>query len=231
MNDHSQVRTGILWLIVVVALMFYLGCSGGGGGGGDNTDNENIPPLEKMTFQDTYDIDIEDRRETILSTLGTPDTFRIEVSEIEGRTVVSEEWSFINLGVRLDIVDGEVTYVIPIDSDELELALFPRFYNPNEFEFPMDKIEAMAILEGQTLKEQDLADGGFAGMEIVAGDQIVLGFDGDQLVYVETFALIPDTEGEMDNLFIDDYAAETGPEAFRGHDGQYRIKSDRQRRG
>lgn len=91
--------------VCLLGLSTIICCGGGGGGGGDGSgDGDNSTPFSEMTFQETYDINIEDRRETFLSTLGTPDTFRIDVTEIEGRTVVSEEWSYINLGVRLDIV-------------------------------------------------------------------------------------------------------------------------------
>ena len=101
-----DVKRGIFLFILFLCsiLLSFFSCGGGGGdNGGNGGSGTTHPPISEMTFQETYDVDIEDRRETFLSTLGTPDTFRIEVAEIEGRTVVSEEWSYVTLGVRLEL--------------------------------------------------------------------------------------------------------------------------------
>jgi hypothetical protein len=156
-----------------------------------------------MTLKAAMDIEVIDRRSVFLSNLGPPDTFSKAVDEIDGTPVVSEQWSYIEMGVRLDLVDGEIAYVVPIETTPEDAALYPRFYDPMEFDLPMDKDEALKILEGQELTQLDLADADIEDGLMVLGDQIMLGFAEDQLVYVETYARTPDREGQLQELFID----------------------------
>jgi hypothetical protein len=188
--------------------MTVLSCGGGGGGGGATpADKESFDPSTPgadMTIETALSIDVVDRRPVFLSNLGPPDTFSKSADEVEGKIIVTEEWSYIEMGVRLDIIDGEIAYVMPIDTAAQDAALYPRFYDPMEFDLPMDKAAVMQILAGQDLTQLDLSEAGIEAGVMVLGDQIMLGFVEDQLVYVETFTRIPDPEGDLDNLFVDE---------------------------
>jgi hypothetical protein len=64
----------------------------------------------------------------------------------------------------------------------------------------------MQMLAGQDLTELDLTEAGIDGSLMVLGDQIMLGFAGGQLVYVETYARTSDPQRALDELFIDEGA-------------------------
>ncbi|MBU0991911.1 MAG: putative metal-binding motif-containing protein [Proteobacteria bacterium] len=201
----------ILIILTTVFIIFTASCGGGGG----NKDLENINtgsetstldptmPGGDMTIDQALDTEVEDRRLVFLSTLGPPDTFSKSIDEIEGKLTVSEEWAYIELGVRLDLIDGEIAYTSAIETVPETAALYPRFYDPMEFDLPMDKTKVMKMLDGQNLTVLDLSEADIEDSLMILGDQIMLGFSGDQLVYVETYARVPDTLGEFQQLFID----------------------------
>lgn len=200
--------------MIFVWVVFAHGCGGGGGGGGSNTNPPTSDlfdpkmPGGDMTLERALAIEVEDRRPVFLSNLGPPDTFSKSADEVEGKIIVTEEWSYIEMGVRLDIVDGEIAFVVPIETTAEDAALYPRFYDPMEFELPMDKTTVMQILAGQDLTELDLTEAGIDGSLMVLGDQIMLGFAGDQLVYVETYARTSDPQRALDEFFIDEEEGE-----------------------
>ncbi len=55
----------------------------------------------------------------------------------------------------------------------------------------MSAAEVRNLLAGETLEEIELDDGDIPGGLVLVGDQIILGFDQDRLVYVETLILSP----------------------------------------
>lgn len=142
-----------------------------------------------------------DDRPAVLERLGAPDSFQVTLDEIEGVMVRFESWSYHDLGSRIDFVDGAVAWNIEID-DLPNGSLLPVWYSPSDFELLMTLDEAQTIAmnlspAGQPPIVVDLSEGGedFSGSTLLAGDQIILGFVDDLLIYFETIALAPDVGG------------------------------------
>jgi hypothetical protein len=139
---------------------------------------------------------VDDRPE-LLATMGVPDTFAISWEEVEGRLVQMESWGYHGYATRVDLVDREI--VLTTDLDMLDPdALYPGWYDPTAFTALMPMSSAVAIAAASSPaafqpEAIDLSGGGddFAQMDLYAGDQIILGFVDEQLVYVESVALAP----------------------------------------
>ena len=199
------------FLLTTVLLFFLLAAGCGGGGGSDSatadtTDSDLLDPTlsaADLTLEQALSVEVEDARPVLLSNLGPPDAFSKTVDEVEGQLLISEEWSYISMGVRVDLVDGGIGIVAPIDPRPEDAAIYPRFYDPDEFDLFMDRASVLQLLEGQELTEFDLGEAGITGGFMIMGDQILLGFADNQLVYVETYVRVPDPLSELQNLYID----------------------------
>ncbi|MBE0697678.1 MAG: hypothetical protein IH586_12220 [Anaerolineaceae bacterium] len=152
--------------------------------------------LDEALAQETSD----DRLE-LIARLGWPDSFTITIQTIEGVEVRCETWRYYQYATRVDFVDGEIAWTMEIDPAP-EGAIFPAWYYPLDFENGMSPADAarMAAISAPTGEETQTIDLSSAGEDlqdavIMAGDQILMGFQEGRLVYVETMALFPE-EGE-----------------------------------
>ena len=157
------------------------------------------PFSEEMTLEEALQVTPEDRRPTVLEEMGAPDTFTIHFQTLEGETVRFESWSYFDFQSRFDFVDGELLWTADLEPLP-DGSLFPHYYQPDDFQAGMTVDEVRDQLDGKELLEIDLAEGDISGGLGLVGDQILLGFDQGQLVYVETLALSPDEAGEGINL-------------------------------
>lgn len=139
---------------------------------------------------------VDDRPE-IIAYLGKPDAFDIAFIKVEGGFIRMESWRYYHFGLQVDFVDGEAVWVIELDP-MLEGTFFAAWYDPMDFVLGMTGTEvARLVAESSPAGEEpqwiDLAEGGedLIGGVALIGDQIVIGLDQDQLVYVETIALLP----------------------------------------
>jgi len=138
-----------------------------------------------------------DDRPSIAAAMGRPDTFAISWRDVDGHLVQLESWGYHALVSRVDFADGEfvLTTDLPIpDAD----TIYPGWYDPAVFTALMALEDALGEAEsaspvGQSPEPVDLSDGGedMAHMDLYVGDQIMLGFLDQRLVYVETVALAP----------------------------------------
>lgn len=139
---------------------------------------------------------VDDRPE-LLDTMGVPDTFVVSWQDVEGALVQMESWGYHGFATRVDIVDGEI--VLTTDLDVLDPGTFyPSWYDPTAFAALMPIGDALAIATdaspaGFTPEAVDLSGGREATdrADLYVGDQIVLGFLEERLVYVESVALAP----------------------------------------
>ncbi len=130
-----------------------------------------------------------DRRPVMLGQLGGPDAFVITVDEIDGTISRFESWSYFDARTQIDFVDGEVLWDLEID-DVPDGTYLPLLYSPMEFEMLASVGATLASLDDVELVRVDDGDGlDEPGSELWAGEQLVLGFADDQLVYVETMPL------------------------------------------
>jgi hypothetical protein len=153
---------------------------------------------KELSLEEALAVEIVDDRPEVLHFLGLPDAFDISIVEVEGGWVRMESWRYFDFGTRIDFVDGEAVWTFDLEPVP-EDTLFPAWYNPLSFEDNISPGEASRLVAaaspaGAAPESLSLAEGG-EGLEngaLVVGDQIILGFDGDQLVYVETVALYPE---------------------------------------
>jgi hypothetical protein len=152
------------------------------------------PASDQMTLTEALATEPEDRRPRVLEELGAPDAFSIRFDTVEGQVVRWESWSYFDFGHSFDFVDGELLWTVELDPIP-DGSLYAHFYVPEDFQAHMSTAEVRELLPGQSLVEVDLSEGDIEGGLVLAGDQILLAFDQDRLVYVETFILAPE-EGE-----------------------------------
>ncbi len=168
-----------------------------GGSDGSGPAASGVPEIPDVSTAMATPLD--DQRPEIRATLGGPDAFRLAFVPVEGGTVRHEVWDYLELGTRLEFVDGELVFTADLEPLEGD-AWYPVHLDPAEFVAGMTPGEVRAQLAGVALEELDLSeatgDGGFA----LVGGQVLIAFAGDQLVAVETFPLVPDPDGELDDL-------------------------------
>ncbi len=186
-------RTATVILAVVVALA---GCGRG---------NKSPSPVsEETTTATTTTIsessgDVTDERPELLAMLGPPDTFAIAFSDVDGTWTRYETWTYHELGTSIDLVDGGIAWDVEI-AMPADGALYPLWYDPADFTALMPRDEALAVVtkatnetsEFESIRLDDPDAPEYDGAEFVVGDQIVLGFALDRLVYVETYYLEPE---------------------------------------
>lgn len=142
--------------------------------------------------------EVDDHRPEVFAYLGRPDAFDIAIIEVEGVPVRMETWRYYQFGTQVDFVDGNALWVIEIDPMP-EGTIFAAWYNPLDF---FDGITGSQAIRNATASSPagiephriDLSEGGedLAGGFAMVGDQILMGIYEDQVVYIETIALVPE---------------------------------------
>ena len=145
----------------------------------------------EMTLAEALAVPPQDGRPEVLRLMGRPDAITITWQQLEGQQVRLDEWSYFDGRTRFDFVDGELAWTIDLDPVP-DGTLFAHQYDPLEFDSTMTVEDAKALLADQELVEESLAEAEAPGGLALVGDQILLGFDGGRLVFVQTFALSPD---------------------------------------
>jgi len=185
MTDRIRLMSRGLLIVVVLALV--------GSCSSEST-------VESVSFEEAVAAGAAfvDDRPSVLERLGAPDSFQLTLDEIEGVMVRFESWSYHDLGSRIDFVDGAAAWNIEID-DIPNGSLLPIWYTPADFDLLMTLDDAKGVATrlspaDQTPTAIDLSEGGedYEGTTLMVGDQIMLGFVDDVLVYVETFSLSAD---------------------------------------
>ena len=138
---------------------------------------------------------IVDERPEILERLGRPDEFDISIVQVDGGQVRLESWRYYAFGTRVDFADGVIVWTVDLEPIA-DSALFPAWYDPTAFEAGMTPEEVTALLvaaspAGTAPETIDVSAGGedLAGLMMMAGDQITVGFEDGGLVYVETLGM------------------------------------------
>jgi hypothetical protein len=136
-----------------------------------------------------------DERPEVLDRLGRPDEFDISSVQVEGGQVRLESWRYYGFGTRVDFADGVIVWTIDLEPVAAS-TLFPAWYDPTAFEAGMTPQEVTALLAsaspaGTVPETLDASEGGgdLAGLTLLVGDQITVGFEAGRLVYVETIGM------------------------------------------
>jgi hypothetical protein len=143
-----------------------------------------------------------DDRPGVLAYLGRPDAFNISIVSVEGVRVRMESWHYYQYGTRVDFADGEAVWTVEIEPLP-EGTIFAAWYDPLAFDVGMTGSEAAQVATaaspaGVEPQAIDLSEGGaeLQGGTAMVGDQILIGLSEDEVVYVETVALVPDGGGQ-----------------------------------
>jgi len=144
-----------------------------------------------MSLQEALAVSPRDDRPEILKQMGHPDAFRIIFEDLDSQTVRREEWSYFDDQTRFDFIDGtlvDTVRIVPTPNG----TIFASYYDPSAFQAYMTLDQVQASLPDQKLLQVDASQAGVPGGLVVAGNQILMGFDQGQLVYVETLVLTPE---------------------------------------
>jgi hypothetical protein len=145
------------------------------------------PPL---SLQQALAVTPRDDRPEILKQMGHPDAFRIIFEDLDSQTIRREEWSYFDDQARFDFIDGtliDTARIVPTPNG----TIFASYYDPSDFHPYMTLGQVQALFPEQELLQVDASEAGVPGGLLVAGNQILMGFDQGQLVYVETLVLTP----------------------------------------
>jgi hypothetical protein len=158
---------------------------------GASSASSGIDELDQaMTLEQALTMTLDDNRQQVLDQMGPPDVFRITFQPLNGTQVRQEEWSYFDDQTRFDFINGTLVSTIDINAVP-DLSINASTYNPLNFTDAMTIEEVQTLLKDQQLTQVDLADYGVPAGFALAGDQILLGFDAGELVYVRTFELVP----------------------------------------
>ncbi len=149
---------------------------------------------EDMSLEEALEVEPLDGRPTVLEEMGPPDSFTLKFQELEGQIVRWETWSYFDFTTLFEFIDGELLWTIELE-EVPNGSIFAHFYEPEMFQAGMTVADVKSLLAGQELLEINLAALDLEGSLALAGDQILLAFENDRLVYVETVILSPDPEG------------------------------------
>ena len=189
-----------VWLLLVALIIAAMACQLPHTSSTEVTDGQTglesaqaIYDEAGISFEEALAVPSEDQRPGILDQLGPPDAFTLEWQELEGEPVRWEEWSYFDFESRFDFVDGELLWTLDLEPAS-DGSFYAHAFDPTAFNFGMSLTEIEAMLPDLDLQELPLDEADIPGGMLVAGDQILLGFDQDQLVYVQTFILTPEEE-------------------------------------
>lgn len=148
--------------------------------------------------ESAFAADLVDDRPAVAAAMGRPDTFVISWLDVDGHLVQMESWGYHTFETRVDFVDGEAVLTTDLPSPEPD-TIYSGWYEPAAFTTLMPMNDALAVAKeaspaGVDPEFVDLSDGGedTERLDLYVGDQVMLGFVDDQLVYVETMALEPE---------------------------------------
>ena len=180
--------------LVIAALACNMPGYSPGNGGSEAIEHPEIDTLLEevgISVEEMMAAPLVDERPETLELLGAPDAFTLQWQELQGQIVRWEEWSYFDFESRFDFVDGVMLWTLDIDPAPSG-SIYAHVYDPLDFTAGMTMAEVQGMLPDiqvtvMTLEEVDIPFG-----VLFVGDQILLGFDEEGLVYVQTFILEPE---------------------------------------
>lgn len=156
----------------------------------------NLPSLahpasiSNMTLDQALAVTPRDDRPEILKRMGRPDAFKLTFASLDSKVVRYEQWSYFDDQTCLDLMNGTL-----VSTEKLEAlpdgSIFASEYDPQSFQAGMSVQAVTALMGNKDLTQLDTAGQGVPGGLVMAGQQILFGFEQGRLVYVETLALTP----------------------------------------
>lgn len=136
-------------------------------------------------------------QESLIDQFGYPDAFTIQfynasISDQSQQEVRLEIWDYYREGQEITLLNGQLVDQIEIDIPPG--ALVPVPYRPEQFTGNMDAETALLASGLREYIKAPLETDGVPGGILLFGEQIALGFQDENLLYIESFAL---EEGEQ----------------------------------
>lgn len=194
----------VIGLVVVVVLLVSGGDGGDGGDGGVEPSSLTLPDIEveidealvgqlEEAIADLPEPIGENDRDQVRSMIGLPDAFTISIErsgeEGDGPIVRYETWFYYELVTAYEFADGALISNMPIEPVE-GLIFLPKKYDPADFErtTTWDEIAPM-LSEPDSFEARELEAEYEVPIVYYAGEQLLVAFDDEGLVYVETVPL------------------------------------------
>jgi hypothetical protein len=188
-GDDATVRA----IAATLALALLAACGGAGdqtGGGSTESVTSLDASAEQVLVAALAAPAAGDLRSQLVAELGRPDAFMISFeSDAQGHAVRRETWSYLEQEAAVELVDGELLDVVPLDPLEGP-ALAATWYDPLAFtpETTVDDVRSMLADPTALVSSNAPAELG-AALTAYAGDQLIVVFDAEGLVYAETIPL------------------------------------------
>jgi len=168
----------------------------------EHPDLDSLIAESGMTLDEVMAPPAVDERSETLDLMGAPDAFTLQWQELQGQTVRWEEWSYFDYESRFDFVDGVLLWTLDIDPAPSG-SIYAHTFDPLDFEPGMSTAEVQAMLPNIAMAQVPLDEADIPGGVLLAGDQILLGFDEDRLVYVQTFIVNPEPPLELEEATVE----------------------------
>lgn len=196
----NQNFASTLLILLILVILLIQGCGSTSGGKSDNQSRTpgpaNAAAGQKDELDQAMSLDqalitfLDDNRPQVLEQMGPPDIFKITFQDLNGTRIRQEEWSYLDDQIRFDFINGALAWTINLNATP-DGSVNASLYDPMSFTDGMTVDEVQALLKDQQLSQVDLTDYGTPASLVLAGNQILFGFDAGNLVYVRTFELVP----------------------------------------
>jgi len=135
-------------------------------------------------------MDLSPEQQDMVEKLGYPDTFMLILTSADpagGQKFTRNEiWNYYDVRIRFIIKNGRLVNAEEIE-DVPDNVLLPVIYRPEQFENNMTWVDVLEKVIGDRLFAIDpLQEEGQSEMSLVGTEQILFGFEGDMLVFVQT---------------------------------------------
>lgn len=174
------------------ALVLLAGCGGGSGEDAVVTTTTN-PAIEQAVASAAAALSPVGEggaAAQVLGTLGPPDAFVVTFEAGPGgATQRRETWSYLELATAVELVDGDVLAVQPLEP-LAGPAIAPIWYDPLAFQpgTTVDDVRSMLTDPAALVSTEAPPELG-VDLTVYAGDQLLVAFDATGLVYAETVPL------------------------------------------
>ncbi|MCU0259451.1 MAG: hypothetical protein MUE78_00390 [Ilumatobacteraceae bacterium] len=185
------------WVLGAAIALVLSGCGGGSDSGSDGSIAPGTTTASEGSVPAGSPAVVTDTVDALFAALGPPDAFTRKVVVLEDRDSTVDSVVYAELAQRFDAVDG-----IVVGSEDIEAfpdgTILPLSYSFFDVGIGMTEQEVRDSLAEVELVETegtllDLPP----GSNVLAGSQIMVGLQDDQVVYVQTFPLVPDESGEL----------------------------------
>jgi hypothetical protein len=137
------------------------------------------------------EVQLSEQHKSVVDDLGWPDAFTlVEMDNVQGEPIRHEIWNYYLAQTSFLFSNG-----IFISDSEVEMppaGIIPTPYTPDQFPVGISLEDIQTLLGDVSLNAVENSDLIQEGFQLYAGQQILLGFINNQLVYVEALALFPE---------------------------------------